>query len=77
MAQQLKATVQGVSNKVYAMGGKHLAGQHSLTGGEAVCAVIAGLMIFAPSIWQKMPVIGKYSSATIAFLVMLFAFIMW
>ncbi len=77
MAQQVKSQVQTLSNRLFTLGGTHRAGQHSLTDGEIVCAAIAGIMIFAPSMWAKMPLVGKYGSAMIAFAIMVIAFIIW
>jgi hypothetical protein len=73
----VKARVQGVSNKLYNAGKRHVAGQHSLTFGEAICVVIAGVMVFMPDIWKKIPVVGKYGSHTAAFVVMLIGYLIW
>lgn len=75
--QAVKTQVQGIGNKLYALGGKHMAGQHSLTGGEAVCAVIAAIMIFAPQLWSKIPFAGKFGSSMIAFAILVLALIVW
>jgi len=74
---QIKATVQNASNKLYTVGGKHIAGQHSLTTGEAICVVIAGIMIFAPTLFKKIPLVGKYASVTAAFIILILALVIW
>ena len=71
-----KAIVQNASNKIYAIGGKHIAGQHSLSIGEIVALVIAGAMVFMPALWKSMPLIGKYGSVTIAFVILVIAMIL-
>lgn len=74
--QKVKATTQNLSNKIYSIGGKHIAGQHSLSLGEIVALAIAGIMIFAPKTWASIPVIGKYGSVTIAFVVLIAAMVL-
>lgn len=71
------AQVKQVTNRVYQLGNKHLAGQHSLTMGELVCFGIAAVMVFLPDMWKKIPVVGKYGSAMFALGVLLFALVMW
>jgi hypothetical protein len=73
---RLKTTTQNLSNKVYAIGGKHIAGQHSLSLGEIVALAIAGVMVFMPAVWKQMPLVGKYGSVTIAFVILIVAMVL-
>jgi len=73
----VKSQVQTMSNKLYGIGGKHIAGQHSLTTGELICFAIAVVMTMFPTIWGKVPIIGKYGSVAIALAVLFIAFVIW
>jgi hypothetical protein len=59
------------------MGNRHVAGQHSLTNGEILCVGIAAVALFVPALWGKIPVAGKLTGATAAFIFMLIALILW
>jgi hypothetical protein len=73
---RVKQATQTASNKIYNIAGRHIAGQHSLSLGEIVALVVAGLMVFFPATWKSMPVIGKYGSITIAFAILIVAMIL-
>lgn len=73
MSQQIKQ----VTARIYQMGNKHIAGQHSLTTGELLCFAVAAVMVFAPQLWAKMPLIGKWGSPTAALIIMLIALVIW
>lgn len=73
MALQVKA----IAAKANAVGSRHIAGQHSLTLGEAICFAIAALMLLAPQVWSKMPLVGRFSSNAIALAILFVAFVIW
>jgi len=73
MSVQAKAAI----GKIYAAGNGHLAGKHSLTMGEAVCFAIAAAMVMVPSVWSKVPLLGKFGSPMIALVILFIAFVIW